>query len=398
MQKNKVDPAKTLSREAVISIAIHASYQFGTSIAMIFINLYLWRLTESIAINGIYNAVIYIMGPITFAFAGKLAKTHDRLFVYRLGILLMTIFFIMIVFMQEKVADYYVLAGMLFGGFSSFYWLGYSTIVYDVSNDQNRIRYMAITSIVVSLASLLGPLIAGAVISWNEGLYGYLVIFGISGLMFSITTIGSFQLRADKTHHKSYYLQLMPQVIRKNPWFLKGLFGWLILGLTQGIVMFLPPILLYSVLEQEAAVGALNMLFYGLTMGVGFLLARYSKADRTLLLIAIGAIGYCFAAGFLVLGLNLFTVIAFMIGHSLASPLLNNAFGAYHYRLINKLPLKGNLKIETSVMRQVFLNFGRVIPIFIIVFTAVDLHAPWIGWVVFATALLQISLVWLSKE
>lgn len=388
----------SLSREAIITIAIQGSFQFGSSIALIFLNLYLWRLAESLFINGMYNAITYLMGPIVFALAGKIAKQYDRLLVFRLGILLMALFYLSVAVMQERVVDYYVLFAVLMGSCSSFYWLGVSTLTYDVTTDHNRIRYMALNSIVSSLAGLLGPLVAGAIISWNEGLFGYILIFSVSSVMFGLTAIGSLQIKADATHHKAYYLHLIPLVIRKHRWFLRGLFGWTILGLTQGILMFLPPIFLFHVLNREDAVGMFNVLFLGLTMAVSYGLARYSRADRMHLLIGIGAVTYTVASFFLLAGIQLWSVIAFMIGHSIATPILNNSFGAFHYRMISKLPLKGHLKIETSVMRQAFLNIGRVIPILIVIVTAVDLNAPWIGWVVLGATVTQLSLIWLTRE
>jgi len=79
---------KRLSKDAVTTIAIHSFFQLGASMAGVFLNLYLLRLTESLAINGMYTLITYAVDPVVFAVAGKYAKTKDRLFTYRLGIAL----------------------------------------------------------------------------------------------------------------------------------------------------------------------------------------------------------------------------------------------------------------------------------------------------------------------
>jgi MFS transporter, YQGE family, putative transporter len=43
------------SREAVISLAIHACFQFGGSISFVFMSIYLWRLSQDISIIVLYN-------------------------------------------------------------------------------------------------------------------------------------------------------------------------------------------------------------------------------------------------------------------------------------------------------------------------------------------------------
>src|SRR5690554_2144702 len=228
---NSIPLEKRLSRDAVVTLTIHACYQFGASMAGIFLNLYLWRLTGSLLINGAFNVIIFIVGPIAFAVAGKIAKTKDRLFVYRAGIFITAVYYLLVVVVQESVVDYFYIFAVFGGIANAFYWLGYLTLMYDVSTDQNRIRYLGLNSISFHAAGMAGPALAGFVITQYAGLSGYITVFTFAFIMFVLTTIGSFQLKVDGTHHKAYYLKLMGILMRKNKDFTKGLLGWFVVGL-----------------------------------------------------------------------------------------------------------------------------------------------------------------------
>ncbi len=236
---------KRLSRDAIVTLVIHACYQFGGSMAQVFLHLYLWRLTESLFVNGTFLIIGFITASFAFAIGGKIAKTKDRLFVYRIGILLTAIFYLLIIIVREGVVEYYFLFAIFNGTAGAFYWLGYLTLMYDVSTDRNRIRYLGLNSITFNSAGMAGPALAGFIIAMNQDLSGYIIVFTLALVMFVFTTIGSFKLRTDPTHHKTYYLKMMGLLMHKNHLFFKGLLGWTVVGMLQGTMLFLPNILLY---------------------------------------------------------------------------------------------------------------------------------------------------------
>lgn len=397
-RKEVVPPEKRLSKEAVTTITIHSCYQLGASMSGVFLNLYLWRLTESLFVNGVYTMISYLIGPLAFAVAGKYAKTRDRLFTYRLGIGLTALFYLFVVLAGTRVVDYYYLFALMAGVSGAFYWLGYLTLMYDVSTDGNRIRYLGLNSIFFNFAGLIGPAAAGFVISRGDGLTGYMTVFTAAFVMFVITTIGSFRLKAQGTHHKSYYLHLLPILFRKDRPFRHGLIGWIILGSYQGLLLFLPNILLFTVFHQEDWVGYAGVVLLGLTMATSYALSRYGQARLARRYCLSAAAGFTIGAlALLVYGVQLWTVIVFTVSFYSCVPLLVNSFSAYHYRLVGRLPLKGNLRVETIVARETFINLGRVIGLALLVFLSSDIHSVWLGAILAATALMQFHFAWIIK-
>ncbi len=394
-----VPPEKRLSKEAVTTISIHSFFQLGASMSGVFLNLYLWRLTESLAINGMYALLSYAVGPIVFAVGGKYAKTRDRLFAYRLGIAMTAAFYLLVIIAGTRVVDYYYVFAMLAGASGAFYWLGYLTLMFDVSTDQNRIRYLGLNSICFNLAGLVGPATAGFIIGLADGLEGYMIVFTVAFVTFLLATIGSFRLKTQGSHHKSYYLKLLPILFRKDAPFRHGLFGWMILGLYQGLLLFLPNILLFDALGREDWVGYAGVGLLGLTILTSYLLSRYAKPELARRYALIAASAFTAGAATLTLfGVQAWTVFAFAVSYYGCIPLLVNSFSAYHYRLVGRLPLKGNLRVETIVARETFINVGRVVALFLLIALSSSLDSPWLGVVALGAAAMQFNFAWVIKR
>src|SRR5690606_15595077 len=235
-----------LNGEAKLSLIIHAFFQLGASMAGMFLNIYLWRLTEDLTINAMFNVINFAIGPFVFALGGYIAKRFDRMLVYRLGIVLNAIFYLLVIIVGERVPDYYVLFAILTGIAGGFYWVGYLILQYDVSNDHNRVRYLVINMITFNSAGLLGPFLAGTIIQRMDVLQGYITIFIIAFIMFVLASVVSTRIKATVGEKKAYYLKYMGLVMKKNRTFVKGLVAFTFLGLFQGIMLFLPNILLFQ--------------------------------------------------------------------------------------------------------------------------------------------------------
>ena len=385
---------KQLSKDARLSLFIHWSFTLGASMSGVFLNLYLWRLTESLAVNGGYNIIVFALTPFAFAWAGKWVKKKDRMFVFRLGVIFNAVFYLLVVIAQENVADYFYVFAVLNSLANSFYWTGYLVLMYDVSTPENRLRYMSTNMIAFTFASLIGPAIAGFVISKFESLTGYVIIFAFAFCMFVFTAIISFRLKPIVSHHKTYYLRLMGLLIRKNSAFRKVLIGYLLFGTFQGIMMFLPNILLFAVLPQEDMVGYLGVLFSLVGILAGYLMSRYGKDSRLRLYVFAASLGFTAASSILLIDLNVWTVVGFMLLQAFFQPVFGNPTGAYYYQMIGQLPLKGELRVETLVLREVFVNAGRILSITVLIFLASDVHSLLLPVVVVASALLQFG--WLK--
>jgi MFS transporter, YQGE family, putative transporter len=389
---------KKLSRDAKVSLIIHSFFQFGASMSGVFLNLYLWRLTHSLSVNGIYNILTWLIAPLGFALGGWLAKKKDRMYTYRIGLLLFVLFYLAVIFAQEKIVDYYVLFA-LFGGLAgSFYWTGYLTLMYDVSTSLNRIRFLAINMIMFTGAGLIGPALAGFIISQSVGLQGYIIIFTISFFMFFAAGLISLKIKALPSQRKAYYLKYTWLLMRKNPGWLRSLFSFLGFGMLQGSMLFLPNIMLYQVLAKEEWVGYLGVLFSGVMMASGYYISRYAQESQRVRYFLYSAIGFTFGAILLLWSINIWTVIGFMVVYSLFSPLQGNSLTSTYFGIIGNLQPKGQFRVESVVVREIFVNIGRVTSVSILLLFASNLQGSALPWMLVIFSLAQFSLPLLIRK
>lgn len=391
----QVPPELRLSAEAVTSTAIHGFYQFGASMSGVFLNLYLWRLTEDLVINALYSLIAFAVSPVGFAVGGKLVKTRDRLVAYRAGIAMTALFYLLVIVAGTAVVKWYWLFGFMSGVASSFYWVGYLTLMYDVSTETNRIRFIGLNSIAFNAGGLAGPALAGTIIGMSGGLSGYMTVFTLSFFMFLLAALGSFRLKPAVSHHRAYYLKMMPLLYAKNGNFRRGLYGWLLIGLYQGLMLLLPNILLYKVLESERLVGYLGAAFLGLTMLTSYGMSRFGRPEKARMYVLISSLAFGLGSLLLIGGYRVWIVLAFLALYHAFVPLQHNTFSAHYYNLVGKLPLKGNLRVETIVGRETFLNLGRIASIFVMLLLSENLESPWIVAIILLTTLAQFPVIWL---
>ncbi|CAM3381445.1 MFS transporter [Marinicrinis lubricantis] len=399
LQRTKSRPAHIkLSQQAVTSLWIHCAFQFGSAMSMVFVNLYLWRLTEDLALNGAYTLISLLVAPLATIWIGKVAKQKDRLMAYRSGIFLTAIFYLGILIVQEQIVKYFIVFALLKGISTAFYWLGYFTLMYDVSNDENRHRYLGLNTIVTNLAMLGGPAAAGWIISRSSELSGYVTVFLLSFVMYALATLGSFKMTKAEDHHRKYYLNYLPMMLRKNTYFLKTLLGWLIVGLPQGILLYLPQIILFQVFPDESFVGYMNVCFMAISVVVSYVLSRTASVAKTGLYLWIAGAGLLVSSSVLLWQVALWSVITFMCIQSLFKPVQANAYTAHYYRWIGMLPLKRHFRIESIVLRESVINAGRAIGVIVFMVCSTDLDTPLLPWILFAVMLAQLLVPWLVQH
>ncbi len=398
-RNHDIPEGKRLSQAAKISLVIHWCFIFGASMSGIFLNLYLWRLTHSLWLNGMFSIINFIAVPVAFAVGGRIAKKRSVLFTFRLGIMLIALFYLSVITAQEKVVDFYWLFAIFNGIASAFYWIGFLTLMYDVSTDHNRIRYLALNTITFTSATLSGPALAGFIISQFDGLRGYILVFTLAFIMFVVTTMISFRLKtSSQTHHRVYFLKYIGLLMRKNKRLHKALYAYFIFGTLQGIMLFLPNILLYKVIAREDLVGYAGVLYLGLGIISSYFISRYAKASLVRVYLLFASIGFITGASFLMWDISLYTVIIFVIFYYVFNPLQGNSIGSNYYNIISSLPLKGELRIESLVAREAFMNIGRILAIFLLITLSNNLDSAWLPWIVLVTSVAQIGMVWLIER
>lgn len=387
-----------LTRDAKIALFIHGCFQFGASMSGLFLNLYLWRLTEDLRINGIYNIILYASTPFVFAVGGWLAKKYDRMVPYRIGIGLIALFFLCVIYAQEQVVVYYPLFAIFNGIALGFYWVAYVVLMYDVADSRTRPRFLGVNMVVFNSAGLAGPALAGYLISLTAGLSGYLYTFAAASCLFALASLVSLRIPRLPARHRTYYLNFTGQMFRKSKAWLQALLSFFLLGLFQGIMLFLPNILMYRTVGREDQVGYLTVLFALFMIVTGVYISRRGPQMQIRRDILFATLLIGLAATVLFFEIKLWTVILFMTVHSFLAPLMVNSLTAHYFLVMDKMPLKGLFRVESMVVREYFINSGRVLSIALLILFAKEVDSPALPIVLVTLAFMQLGILLLVRN
>ncbi len=384
--------SRRLTADARATLASHGIYQFGNALSLVFVNLYLWRLTNDLWLNGAYTLLTLLAALPATVYIGRVAKLRDRLYAYRLGIWLTALFYLLILVFRERIVEYFVFFAILKGVSTAFYWLGHFTLIFDVSNDDTRHRYLGWNSLFTNAANLSGPALAGWLIDAFAGLRGYYFVFGLAFVMFAVSAALSFRMRKRPVLHRAYYLKYTGLLLRKRADFRRSLIGWWLVGLPQGILTYVPSILLYEALSRESQVGYLNAFFLVLSMVSSYALAQKGRNDATRFYLAMSAWGLTLSSAALLVDVTLWTVVLFMCVMSLFRPVQANAYTAHYYRLVEELPLKNHFRVESVVIRESVINLGRAAGVVLYMLVAGENGAAGLPGVMFVVMMLQLAI------
>ncbi len=396
--RSPVPPEKRLSQEAINILLIHFIFTVGLSMAGVFLNLYLWRLSENLMVNAYYHLIFFAVSWVSFGISGWFVKKRDRIMIYRLGIALVSLFYLSVIVVRENLVQYYTLFAVLQAFVMAFYWIGYLTLMYDVSNEHNRMRFLALNLTIFTLGTLSGPLIAGNIIHYQEGLRGYTIVFSIATLMFMIATRLSFKIPSLQLPPKPMYIRQTITLILKNRIWQKSLLSFTVIGTFQGLMIFLPNILLYRFVPREDLIGYLGMMYSSMTIIMSMINSRIAQPEKSKLYITIAACLTITGSVILWFNMSLWSVIIFMSLYSLSVPLQWNSLTTNYFAIISNLPLRGNMRVESMVVREGALNTGRFFAVLLLIVCINDLSSQQLPLILIGISLIQFVNVFIFKQ
>ncbi|MBJ6361084.1 MFS transporter, partial [Paenibacillus sp. GCM10012307] len=296
------------SREAIILLVMHSLYTLGTALTSVFLNIFLWKLGNSVSINAAYNLIAF--GTMVFAciLGGRLTKKFGKVTVYRIGICLISLFFASILILKQNVIDYYHGIAVLHGIGLALYWMGHALITYDVTTEDNRMKYISISFVINTTLSIIGPSLAGNIIVNQNEMKGYYIIFMAALTLFFITALGSLWLN-NKSKNEKFLLKYMGLLMKKNPNWFVVLIGWFIIGLLHGLMYFLTDILLFRSLGKEDYVGYMSMTLLIISVITSFIMSYNTKQNAQKNYIYTSSIGYAIISLLLIFWSNNIVII-----------------------------------------------------------------------------------------
>ncbi|MGF2617093.1 MFS transporter [Rossellomorea vietnamensis] len=356
-----------LKRDIMFLLLIGGLYSMSVALSNTFVNIYLWKQSGEFIDLGIYNLTVVIFQPLTFILAGRWAKKIDRVIVLRIGVIFLALFYLSVLFFGENAGDNLVILGALLGIGYGFYWLAFNVLTFEITEPETRDFFNGFLGTLTSAGGMVGPILAGFIISRFTSFQGYTIVFGISLGLFSLAVILSFFLKRRPAHGRYCFTRILKERKNNENWKLITN-AHFFQGLREGTFIFVISVFVFISTGSEFAIGTFGLINSGIAFIGYFLTSRLIKKRHRKKSILIGGLILYAAIFLIVFDITYGKLLLYAGTIAVAYPLLLVPYISMTYDVIGKGWKAAEMRIEYIVVREIFLNLGRIVSILAFIF------------------------------
>ncbi len=351
-----------VSKDLFLLLLIGGLYSISISLSNTFVNIYLWKQSKDFIDLAIYNLAIVIFQPITFILAGRWAKKVDRVIVLRYGVISLALFFIAVLSFGEKSSEHLILLGGLLGIGYGFYWLAFNVLTFEITEPETRDFFNGFMGALTSIGGIIGPISAGFIITRFVSNIGYTVIFAISLLLLLGAVITSFFIKRRPASGQYMFLRIFTERKNNANWrFVTN--AHFLQGLREGTFVFVISVFIFLVTQDEFALGTFGLINSSIAFIMYTLATRLIKKEKRKVVMVAGGILLYVAIFLIVFDITYAKLLIYGGLLGIAYPLMLVPYSSMTLDVIGKGWKAAEMRIEYIVVKELFLNMGRVISI-----------------------------------
>lgn len=351
-----------LTRDLSLLLFIGGLYSLSVALSNTFVNIYLWKQTGKYSDLALYNLSIVVLQPLTFILAGRWAKKIDRVIVLRIGVIFLAFFYLAVLITGSKASTYLLVLGSLLGVGYGFYWLAYNVLTFEITEPETRDFFNGFLGTLSSLGGMIGPIAAGIIITRFEKFTGYTIVFGLSLSLFALAVILSFSLKPRPAEGKYCFRRIIEERKQNENWRLVTN-AHFFQGLREGTFLFVISVFVYISTGSELALGTFGLLNSGISFVAYYLASRLIKKNYRKKAILIGGLILYAAVLVIVWEVNYAKLLIYAAMIAIAYPVLLVPYISTTYDVIGVGWKAAEMRIEYIVVREIFLNIGRIVSI-----------------------------------
>lgn len=355
-----------LTKDLTLLLFIGGLYSLSIALSNTFVNIYLWKQSGQFLDLAIYNLTIVVVQPLTFILAGKWAKKIDRIIVLRLGVIFLALFYLFVLFVGEEASHYLVLLGSVLGVGYGFYWLAYNVLTFEITEPETRDFFNGFFGTLNSFGGMVGPIFAGYIITRFTSFKGYTIVFGISLSLFATAVILSFFLQRRGAKGKYAFTQIIKEREYNKNWRMITN-AHFFQGLREGTFIFVISVFVFISTGSEFALGTFNLVHSGIAFIVYLLVGKVIKKENRNKAILFGGVLLYLALFIIITDVTYARLLLYAAVIAVAYPVLLVPYISITYDVIGRGWKAAEMRIEYIVVRELFLNGGRIVSILLFI-------------------------------
>lgn len=349
-----------LCRQSLLLLAVHGLFVTANALSGTFVHVYLWKVRGDFALVGWFACASHAAMALTFWFAGKWVKEHDKMVTLRLGTGMAAVFYLAVLLLKKQAVHYVWPLGILQGMSSGFFWLAFNVAYFEVTNPDNRDRFNGWAGLIGSGGGMLAPWLSGFLISRMGGGKGYTLIFSLSLIVFVVGVVVSFFLKKRKNEGEYSWFYAVGQLRdKKSPW-RRAVTALVFQGVREGVFVFLIGLLVYAATRNEMKLGNFSLITSGVAFFTFLLTGKYLKPKRRSTGMLIGTLMLIVVALPLLRGSSYISLLVLGVGSACFLPLYTVPMTSSVFDLIGLDEESASHREEYIVLRELGMCIGRI--------------------------------------
>jgi len=366
MIKNKLLGDVELTKDLNLLLLIGGLYSLSVALSNTFVNIFLWKQSGEFKDLGLYNMAIIILQLATFILAGRWAKKIDRVIVLRIGVIFLAVFYLAVLFIGDRASSFLLLLGCLLGIGYGFYWLAFNVLTFEVTEPETRDFFNGFLGILTSAGGMIGPILAGYIISSLTKSTGYMIVFGMSLGLFSLAVVLSFFLKRRPASGQYLFARIIKERQNNKNWkYITN--AHFFQGIREGTFAFMITVFVFIATGSEMALGKFGLINSGISFIAYYIVSRTIKNNNRNKAILSGGILLFFSMFIIIFDFSYMKLLIYAGIIAVAYPLILVPYTSLTFDVIGRGWNAGEMRIEYIVVREMYLNLGRLLSVLVFI-------------------------------
>jgi len=325
----------------------------------IFLSAYFYQVSEKYIFQlALYNVVGWIVATVGAIFLADIIKRKDKIWFYRMGIIIKAIFAFVILILGPDITNHTVSLGILYGLLVATNGFPFNMIESENITNTERIRYIAVGNALTGIVSIIAPMIIGRYITD----IGYstaalpIIILTVIELLISFflksknSTTQKLNLKKFVTLHKNDKTLRKLYVIE----FLKGINR-------NGVMSLVASLIIIKALPNDTAIGDWSAAFAALSVLAMLLFAKFYKTKNQTPTIILSTLVIALSTVLILVSPSFITIVLYNVAFEVFLLIVDRVSNLNLFNYSTKKQYKQKYNTEYFTIREIFLNSGRVL-------------------------------------
>ncbi|MBP3899398.1 hypothetical protein J6D24_01145 [Candidatus Saccharibacteria bacterium] len=334
----------------------------------IFLSAYFYKISEDYVFQlALYNVVGWIFATLGAVFLADTIKRKDKIWFYRIGIIIKTIFAFTILILGQDITNHVISLGILYGLVTATNGFPFNMIESENVTNAERIRYIGYGDALTGAVSIIAPLIIGRYITDTSYTAAAMPIIVLTILELLVSFfLKSKNKTTEKLNLKSFFNNFKKD---KTLWklyaieFFKGFNR-------NGVMSLIASLIIIRVLSNDTAIGDWSSVFAALSVTAMLIFAKFYKKTYQTAIVAIFTLIILISTILVIISPSFISIVLYNIAYDVFVFVIDRISNANLFDYSNAGIYKTRCNTEYFTFREIFLNAGRILGYSILMFLA----------------------------